>query len=150
MISPAHFRSRVNPWIAVVLLGSLLICVVALLRLIADIGELPLPGFILVMLIIVSSGGLIGWIFFDTGYHLETQGLRYHSGPVRGLIPYHKIRSIEVGKTEWVGIRPALATRGITVHYNSFDQVYISPDNSERFVTELRRRVKNLEVKNVV
>ncbi len=147
---PVHFRSRVNPWIAIILLGSLLICVISLMVLISKMNMLPIGGLIVSIFITALSGGLIAWIFFDTGYHLESDAFRYHSGPVRGKIPYNKIRSLEVGKTEWFGTRPALATRGIILHYNTYDQVYISPDSNKRFVNELRRRIKNIEIKNIL
>jgi hypothetical protein len=104
----------------------------------------------MVLVITIFSGGLLGWIWFDTVYHLEAQGLRYHSGPVRGFIRYESIRKIEVGKTAWIGTRPALATRGIIVHYNTYAQVYLSPDTNERFEYELGRRVEKLEVQHHV
>lgn len=70
-------------------------------------------------------------------YTIDSQYMSYRSGIFRGKIAVHKIHKIEVGKTLWVGFKPAAARKGLIVYYNRYEEIYISPDDNEDFVHEL-------------
>jgi hypothetical protein len=80
---------------------------------------------------------LILWVYFDTYYIIDGQNLKYHSAFLRGEIDIMKIREIVKGKTVWVGIKPALARKGLTIKFNRFDEIYISPAFNDDMISEL-------------
>lgn len=80
---------------------------------------------------------LFAWIYFDTRYIIRDHHLHYRSAFIRGTIDVNKIREITVGQTSWAGVRPATAPKGLLIKFNSFDEVYISPENDSQFVAEL-------------
>lgn len=47
------------------------------------------------------------------------------------------ITTILQGKTRWVGVKPALATGGLIVKYNRYDDVYIAPEDSDALIADL-------------
>lgn len=91
----------------------------------------------LILLPILAPIGLILWVFFDTVYKIEGQILKYRSGFLKGIIEIGKIREIVKGKTLWFGIKPGLATNGLIIKYNRFDEVYISPENNDDMISDI-------------
>lgn len=76
-------------------------------------------------------------VFFGTHYKLTADKLIYRSGPIRGEIEVDRIKEIVVGKTLWVGIKPATAKNGLIIKYDSFNELYISPITNESFIAEI-------------
>ena len=88
---------------------------------------------------------LLLWIYFDTSYLLTKEHLIYKSGPIRGKINIVDIREVEANKTLYVGIKPALARKGLIIKYNKYDEIYIIPNTNESFIRklmELNREIK--------
>ena len=90
---------------------------------------LPLLGILIQIL----------WIYFDTSYKITEDELYYYSGFVKGKIKISNIREITKGKTMWSGLKPALSPNGLTIRYNRFDKIYISPENNDEVITNLLR-----------
>ena len=91
---------------------------------------------------------MIIWILFDTKYSIKEENLYYYSGPFRGKITINSIRKIEhhSGLIVPVTYKPALDTKGLIIHYNSFDDIYISPHQEAIFLEELLRINPNIVV----
>lgn len=77
------------------------------------------------------------WIYYDTYYTIEGEILNYKSAFIRGKIDINRIRSIEKGKTMYVGLKPALAEKGLIIKYNNFDTIYIAPEDNEELIADL-------------
>lgn len=37
----------------------------------------------------------------------------------------------------WSGIKPALATNGLLIKFNSYGEVYIAPENNDELIADL-------------
>ena len=96
----------------------------------------PIYIFNTIMIGIIS---MIIWILFDTKYSIKEEILYFCSGPFRGKITINSIRKIErhSGLIVPVTYKPALNTKGLIVYYNSFDEIYISPNQEAVFLEEL-------------
>lgn len=59
------------------------------------------------------------------------------------------IRKIEYNHTIFVGTTTKLGwdTKGLIVHYNKYDDFFISPANKEQFIAELQKINSNIEIK---
>jgi hypothetical protein len=90
--------------------------------------------------------GTLCWMWFDTGYDVSETHLHYHSGPMKGKIGIDSIRKIERKTEVFGGMKPALGSHGIIVHYNKFDDIYLSPENQEAFIRELTLRNPTIQV----
>lgn len=91
---------------------------------------------------------MLVWILLDTKYTLKENKIFYNSGPFRGAIAIDAIKKIErhSGLIVPVTFKPALNTKGLIIHYNSFDAIYISPKQEDLFLEELLKVNPNIEV----
>ena len=92
------------------------------------------PG---VFLPLVAPLALSIWIYFDTYYKIEEGKLIYRSAFLRGKIDIGNIREIIKGKTMWVGIKPALASKGLIIKYHRYVDIYLAPVNNEELIEDL-------------
>lgn len=133
-----HFKSRKDPLFGVVILGTAL---AMLFVLAAELGRIRQPGNEVEVLGLIILGlviGLMGWLWFDTGYSVDNAFVYFRSGPFRGKLRISSIREVVVGATMWSGFKPALARKGVIVKYNRYDEIYFSPDSNEAFARALR------------
>ena len=94
-------------------------------------------GFVFLMLI---------WIWYVTDYKIVNTILTVRSGPFNKNIPIRKITKVEVGKTKWVGYKLGLSTKGLIIHYNQYDEIYITPQNQDKFCKQLKLVNKQIEI----
>jgi hypothetical protein len=94
----------------------------------------------------VIIAAMLLWMWFGTYYIIEGNELRYRSGPIHGVIAIDTIRIIITNKTQYVGLKPSLATGGCIIKYNKYDDIYLSPGQQELFVNELIRVNPAIEV----
>ena len=97
------------------------------------------PLFYIFYLIIIPVLFCIVWILLDTKYIIKEEFLFYYSGPIRGKIAIKSIRKLENNHSFFVNsnLKPALGNRGFIVHYNLFDDLYISPKDKKAFENEI-------------
>jgi hypothetical protein len=56
------------------------------------------------------------------------------------------IRKIDVGNSLYAGMKMSLALKGIIIHFNKYDEIYISPENQEEFVQHLVKINPQIEI----
>ncbi|MCB9262184.1 MAG: PH domain-containing protein [Flavobacteriales bacterium] len=103
-------------------------------------GEVIAAAVINILAILLISG-----FYFNTYYTLNNEYLFYKSGIMKGKIKLENITEIEVGKTVWVGIKPATAGKGLRVKYK-FGEIYISPKTNETFVQAISVFLPSLKI----
>src|SRR5437868_2700757 len=65
--------------------------------------------------------GLLIWSLFDTYYQIENAELRYKSAFIKGKIDINAIKKVTSGETMLVGMKPALASKGLIIQFNKYD-----------------------------
>lgn len=80
---------------------------------------------------------LLLWIWFGTTYKIDKNIFYYKSGPIKGSLPVKSIRKLIINKNMWSGTKIALASKGIIIQYNKWDELYISPQDKEAFISAL-------------
>jgi hypothetical protein len=97
------------------------------------------PASIIGLAILYLIIGLLAWMLLDTNYILKQNKLHYHCGPIRGKIDVMQIHQVEHVTSLFVYsfLKPALGSYGLTIRYNKFDDIYISPKEKEKFIAEL-------------
>lgn len=88
---------------------------------------------------------LLFWIYFDTCYKIDNYELIYRSGFLRGRIKIPNIKEIQKGKTMWSGVKPAMAKNGLIIKFNTYDEIYIAPENINELISDLKKL--NSEIK---
>jgi hypothetical protein len=107
------------------------------------------PSIYIFYAIILPIVGSLIWILLDTKYILKENKIFYNSGPFRGTIAIDSIKKIEhhSGIIVPVTFKPALNTKGLIIHYNSFDDIYISPNQENLFLEELLKVNPDIEIR---
>ncbi|MES2746796.1 MAG: PH domain-containing protein [Bacteroidota bacterium] len=138
-----NFLSSKNAF-TIILLWCIVVFMIAMLGYTFDSGELPIAPFIILGL----ATALIIWVLLDTRYVIKNNFLLYRSGPFRGRIDITKIRKIKrhSGLYVPVSMKPALDTKGFIITYNNFDDVFVSPQNSDIFLEEIQKINPKVEV----
>ena len=105
-------------------------------------------GPIVIIAFVYLVAGMFVWILLDTKYKIKENKLFYCSGPIRGSMKIADIRKIELWNKWYVTsfIKPALDKDGMIIHYNKFDDIYISPKEKEKFIAALREINADIEV----
>lgn len=126
------FKSRTDGWFPILILGKSILLVTFIISKIFNNGISITPIVIISSILI-----FIVWVHFSTRYEITSSKLNYKSGFLNGDIDISKIKEIIDGKTLWIGIRPATATKGLIVKFNHYDEVYISPKTNQDFIQEI-------------
>lgn len=101
-------------------------------------------SIIVASIISVTITILLLSITFNTKYTIQKELLKYRSGPFFGNINIADIKELKLNTTKYIGLKIALATKGITIKYNKWDEIYISPKEEELFVQELAKINPNI------
>lgn len=81
---------------------------------------------------------------WSTTYTFQSESLLCKSGIIKKKIDYNSIRKVDSGNQFFVAWKLALAMKGIVIHYNKFDEIYISPQEKIKFLELLKE--KNPEI----
>jgi hypothetical protein len=65
---------------------------------------------------------------------------------LKGAISIDTITGVIKSKTQYSGIKPALSTKGLIIKYNKWDDIYISPQNAELFISKLKEINSKIEI----
>ncbi len=106
---------------------------------------LVLPHVALLIIALVLTV-LFTWMWFDAGYLLDDEFLRYRFGPVRGKIPIEKIKEVTPGVRTFAGIRPGLTFVYLQIRYNVYDDIFISPVEESKLIEELKSKNPDIVV----
>lgn len=132
-----EFRSRKDIWHKIIFYGFSMLFVISIVFIWLE-NEESLSVKILLTIFLLLVSGLLLCISFQTLYQLDQQYLHYQSGPLKGKISIESIREIHVNKTLFVGfVKPATSFNGLIIHYNRFDEIYITPESNEEFVAKI-------------
>jgi hypothetical protein len=137
------FKTNTRGYIKTLLIVSLILPVLVLLLSKEKIIDNP----IVVVLTLIPLSILL-WIYFGTYYIVENKTLYYKSAFITGQIDINNISEIIKGRTSWTGIKPATATKGLLIKFNSYDEIYISPENNDsiiRILKEINDKIKVTE-----
>lgn len=140
-----HFASRIDAWLAAMLLGSALLVLVAVAASWAQAGTPALRVLLLALLAV--GAGLPLWIMADTGYRIEGGELLIRSGPLRWRVPVRDIRLVEASRS-WLS-SPALSLERLRIRHGRAAQVLVSPSDRLGFVQTLRRLNPGIEVRGL-
>lgn len=99
-----------------------------------------------VALLLLFVMALLLLMYFTTSYCINDGYLKYRTLFIFGKVKIENIHKLDVGKTLYVGMRPAFARGGIIVRYNRYDEIYISPTENDDFVNELLKIKPDIEV----
>ncbi len=135
-MDPITFRSKVDWWLAAILLACALGSTVAIA--IVVINESPRQALAVSPMLLLTVG-LPVWLLCSTEYRIRSSELQVRSGPFSWRVPLREIRKVTPTRNPLSS--PALSLDRLRIEYGQSRSIMISPADKEAFVTELRKRV---------
>lgn len=140
MLQPTIYPSEKGRLTLIVFLGSFLLLISLLIVALSE------AKFVAIILLGIPLTFLT-WLWLSTYYRVDNEYLHYTSGPFCGKIAVKSIKEVVRNRTLWVGFRPALSPKGLIIRYNKWDEIYISPQHKEAFLTELLKLNEQIQIK---
>ena len=129
------YTSKVDTWLAVVLVGSALACVVAFV-LVLRTGRIGVIATTAVA--VVLGAGLPLWLMLGTTYTLTDSALVIRSGPFAWHVPVDQITGVSPTRNPLSS--PALSLDRLKIDYGRGRSIMISPKDSDAFLRDLQAR----------
>lgn len=126
------FRSRIDAWLAIVMLG------VPAIVLASVVPTLPRGGAATAMVVGLLALALPLWVLTSTRYDLSADTLRIVSGPFRWKVPIAGITSVV--RTRSAFSSPALSLQRLQLRYGDGRSIMISPTDEPAFLRALEER----------
>lgn len=129
------FRSKIDTWLAVVLVGTAVAMAGAIVTVI-------LKGSTLNVLILVPLFFLTGayplWLMRSTFYVLDEEELQIRSGPFKWNVKLMDIRAMTPTRNPLAS--PALSLDRLRIEYGRWESVIISPSDRDLFLRAIEQR----------
>jgi hypothetical protein len=129
------FRSKVDGWLAAVLLISAAASATAVV--IVSVVESPLLGLAISPLLALSVG-LPMWVLRATSYTFGDTDLEVYCGPFSWRVPLREIRAVTATRNPLSS--PALSLDRLRIDFGRMGSIMVSPEDKAGFMEELRKR----------
>ncbi len=125
-----QFRSKIDRWIFVLLIGVIIVQIVAVGSAAIQAGDpLATTGLIFLMIAVV---GLMVWLLVGTHYTVDRGVIKIVSGPFRWKVPVDQITSVTATRNPLSS--PALSLDRICIRYGKRRRIMISPADRAGFL----------------
>lgn len=139
-----HFKTKVDWFYKSIILILLAVFIFGEVSIYKDKNTLEAVIFGLIFLLIISF--LIAAIF-TTHFTFESDHLLCKFSFWKKKIPYATIKKIERQQSfVYAGWKMSTAAKGLIVHYNSYDELLISPENEDKFILMLNSKIRQKKV----
>lgn len=101
------------------------------------------PGLFLLLLIPFL---MLSWVYLSTTYWIANGKLFYKSTFLKGDLDIHQISGITKNRTLWIGVKPAMAGKGLIIKMK-YDEIYVAPEDNEEMVEDLLKINPGIDVK---
>lgn len=142
-----RFNSKKDKWLAFIIWGVIIFPAFGLITsyISDDIGITP---FIIILLLLIILDMFVLWSWYATYYVLEDDALMIKSGPIKKIIKYSSIQSLQ--KTSNPLSSPALSMQRIEIVYGTYKVTLVSPINRDQFIARLREMRPEIALKSEV
>lgn len=138
-MSKKRFQSKVDRWLAAVLILGLLMMLAALIAMTTEV--MREPTLVIAIIAVVLGIVLIAWVGLATYYEIDRTELKVVSGPIRWHIPLGDITAVE--KTRSPLSAPALSLDRLRIRYGDNRSIVVSPRDKAKFVRRLGLDAEN-------
>lgn len=129
------YTSKIDTWLAVVLIGAMVLCLFAFL---ASLRSGHMASVIVTLPALVIGAGLPLWLMTSTSYTLSNTTLFIKSGPFKWTVPVKDITSVTPTSNPLSS--PALSLDRLRIEYGRSQAVMISPKLKSQFIEDLEER----------
>lgn len=130
-----RFNSKKDKWLTFLIWGVIIFPVFILMTSYIS-GDMGMTPFIIIALLFIILDIFVLWAWYTTYYVLEDDALIIKSGPIKKVVKYSSIQSLQ--KTSNPLSSPALSMQRIEIVYNRYQVTLVSPIHRDQFIAHLR------------
>lgn len=130
----SRYRSRIDSWLAIMMLLGAVISVAAAIYVLS---QRVSGGLVIAAFISLIGAGLPVWILVGTTYRIDGRQLLVRSGPFRWNIDLKELKSIE--PTRSMLSSPALSLDRLRISYGAGRSCIVSPADQQGFIAAVRK-----------
>ncbi|SFJ30677.1 PH domain-containing protein [Halobacillus dabanensis] len=138
-----YYPSKKDSWIAVIIWGVIGIMLAdGIFGLQWGVFMVPDPisNPLFKLLFLLAVPALLLWIWFGTGYYIDSESLKVHYGPYKKQIRLEEIEKVVPNRDPFLA--PALSADRLEIHYGPGKFIKVSPKHKEEFLQRLRKNIK--------
>lgn len=140
------FKNKVGPVYFVVTIGLLGLTAFIAISKYLEKGTLTQDAIPLIILSLVNAY-LFFFIFRRKGrYVIDDEYVHYNMFPLKGKVKIDSIKKIEVNKKLWAGLKASTSIYGMIIHFNTYDEIAISPVRTSEFINLLKEKNPKIEI----
>lgn len=139
-----RFYSKKDRWLAVLLWLTILSLMTVLVKSYTT-SEFNTIVFVILSVALLATSLFLLWVWFSTYYVLKDNDLLIQSGPIKKVIKYTSIKSLQKTANPLSG--PALSLQRIEIIYDLYNITLISPKNRDQFIAILEDKCPHIEIK---
>ena len=128
-MSEMRFKSKVDAWIALLIVGVVLMDIAFIYIFALSGGLAERSGVFLTLLGVLV---LLSWLTLRTYYAVADESLKVVCGPFRWKIPLASIRSVTPTRSLWSS--PALSLDRLRIEYGDGRRIMVSPADKQGFL----------------
>lgn len=132
-MSAKRFQSKVDRWLAAVLILGMLMMLAALILMTTQV--MRGPTLVAAIIVVILGIVLIAWVGLRTYYEVDRTTLTVVSGPMRWRIPLCEITAVE--ETRSLLSAPAMSLDRLRIRYGDNRTIVVSPRAKAKFITSL-------------
>ncbi|MEQ9403525.1 MAG: PH domain-containing protein [Cyclobacteriaceae bacterium] len=141
-----RFYSKVDGWSSAIIWGTIIIAWGISLPLLFKESSV---GMWIMVTVLIPTTILLGSIFFNTYYIIDSGYLKWYTGPFRGKVRLEEIREIRRCKSSMeiaALMKPSLTFKPLLIKYKKYEDLPVSPAEEIEFIDSLRKVNPHIEV----
>ena len=136
--------SRRDNFFRILIFGSITLIIAPLV--VIYMNEGMSNNFLIASILLLLIAGFILWMWNFTYYEIKENKIFYKSGPIKGKVPIANIKTIQLNKTAFIGLKFGMARNGMIIQSSSHTDLYISPREAALFLKEILKINPNIRV----
>jgi hypothetical protein len=147
--SEQRFPSKIDWWLPV-FIGAVMLAAPVSIALTAKHKPIESSTIAILAVSLALPAALIVWVFKNTVYVISGNDLTILCGPTDTHIAIDSITRIEGGSGGGgLGSAPALSLSRISIHYGSYGEILISPEDRRGFIHAILAKAPNVALQDL-
>ena len=139
------FKSKIDWFFKTILIVLPLLAAIGFLSMLKDNETSKNEAYIFILVMSMLFLFILS-LALKTHYIFDPTTLICRSGLIKKQIEYSEIKKVTTKTTLFVGLKLSLSIKGIVIHYGKYEEIFISPQEQEKFLEMLQEKNPTISI----
>ncbi len=139
------FKSKIDWFFKIVLIVLPILATIGFISMLNDNETSKNEAYLFIFVISILFLFILS-ITLKTHYIFDPKTLICRSGFIKKQIEYSEIKKVTTNTTLFVGLKLSLSINGIVIHYGKYEEIFISPQEQEKFLEILKEKNPTISI----